>query len=172
MALTIEEMKWLSEAFKGIGLFSICSVSEIREIMSVVTEKKFEKGEEIIKQGGVGDFFFIIGRGSVSVWVKAKGSPRKKIADLKSSDYFGEIALLTGHERNATIVAETDCNVFMIYRNDFLGILSKNPDLEIEFLKDVEKRIAERSFILGHTKEGLREKIAKLFGSKTKEGGK
>jgi len=172
MTLSSEEMKWLSEAFRNIGLFSICSVSEIREIMSVVAEKHFERGDRIIKQGDLGDFFFIIGQGDVSVWAGEGRSADKKIAELKDGDFFGEIALLTGHSRNATIVAETHCHVFMIYRNDFLGMLSRNPELEIKFLKDVEKRVAERSFILGQTKEGLRDKIAKLFGPKKKEGKK
>ncbi|MEW6039906.1 MAG: cyclic nucleotide-binding domain-containing protein [Elusimicrobiota bacterium] len=169
MALTSEETKWLSDAFKNIGIFSICNVSEIREIMSVVTEKHFSKGQEIIRQGDIGDFFFIIGQGTVSVWATEQGKPMQKIAELNSCDYFGEIALLTGQTRNATVIAETPCHLFMIYRNDFLGILSKNPELEIKFLKDVEKRIAERSFVLGQTKSGIKSKIKNLFGSKKQE---
>ncbi|MFH2071142.1 MAG: cyclic nucleotide-binding domain-containing protein [Elusimicrobiota bacterium] len=167
MSLTHQEIEWLSNALKNIGLFSVCTVGEIKEIMTAVTKRHFDKGNIIIKQGEAGDFFFIIGQGDVSVSIDEKGRTMNKIATLKAGDYFGEISLLTGQVRNATIIADTPCELFLIYRTEFLGLLSRNPSLEVRFLKDVEKRLMERNYVMSHSQErktGFFQKIKKTLG--------
>jgi len=164
MKLTNEEQNWLLEALKKQEFFSVCTVSEIKEIISLVTKKHYDGKEIVIQQGGIGDFFFIIGKGTVSVILEKEKGKEEKLSELGPGDFFGEIALITGHERNATVLTKESCELFLLYRNDFLGLLSKNSGLEIKVLRIVEKRLNERKIHLSEPqKKSILDRLKQLI---------
>ena len=79
--LTTDETLWLLRALRKIGFFWVCSVEQVKQIVTLFIKKEFEKGQQIIKQGDKGDFFFIIGTGKVTVIAEEAGN-KKKIKDL------------------------------------------------------------------------------------------
>jgi len=94
----------------------------------------FKKGENIIKQGDIGNEFFVIKSGTAAVMIKdgLNGPEEKKVATLKDGDYFGENALLRDEPRTATIVAESSLACLKITREKFqeLGL-----DEKLQFAK-------------------------------------
>eukprot|EP00931_Biecheleriopsis_adriatica_P086305 TRINITY_DN61009_c0_g1_i1.p1 TRINITY_DN61009_c0_g1~~TRINITY_DN61009_c0_g1_i1.p1 ORF type:complete len:804 (-),score=187.43 TRINITY_DN61009_c0_g1_i1:144-2555(-) len=95
-------------------------------VASVCESKVFKTKDTIIRQGDIGDEFFVIRTGEAGVFVKVDGVYRK-VATLKSGDYFGENALLRDEPRSATIVAESEIKTFRITRSKFaeLGLSDK-----------------------------------------------
>ena len=91
----------------------------------------YAAGEKIIEEGAAGDSLFLVDRGEVRVLRRLGGTPRE-IARLGEGECFGEMAMLTGQQRTATVVASTDVDVFMIDKAGFQDILAGNPDMAVD----------------------------------------
>jgi CRP-like cAMP-binding protein len=82
----------------------------------------FPSGTVIIQQGASGDDFFIVKDGTVKVTQDAGGKVTE-VAELKSGDYFGEMALLNSDTRKANVVADTEVQCFSLNRSAFSELL-------------------------------------------------
>ncbi|MGZ4415950.1 MAG: cyclic nucleotide-binding domain-containing protein [Gaiellaceae bacterium] len=97
------------------------------------------RGDEIVRQGDPGAKLYLVRRGRVDVVVVLDGSERV-LNVLADGDFFGEIALLTGDVRDATVRAATTTDLYSLDRADFLELLEREPTI-----KDVVSRtVAER----------------------------
>lgn len=97
-------------------------------VAAAVETKKFAPGQVIIRQGDSGNEFFLIFEGSATVQVSPPdGGVPFTVATLKSSDYFGENALLRDEPRTATIIAESEVSTFSLTRSKFqaMGLHTK-----------------------------------------------
>eukprot|EP00811_Abedinium_folium_P003782 NODE_1347_length_2508_cov_34.150357.p1 GENE.NODE_1347_length_2508_cov_34.150357~~NODE_1347_length_2508_cov_34.150357.p1 ORF type:complete len:739 (-),score=222.94 NODE_1347_length_2508_cov_34.150357:291-2441(-) len=83
------------------------------------TQQDFKAGDVVIKQGDIGDEFFLIRTGNARVDVSDNNGVLTKVATLHANDYFGESALLRDDPRNATITAETPLSTLKITRDRF-----------------------------------------------------
>ncbi len=88
----------------------------------------FGRGEKLIEQGDEGTSMFILVTGQANVIVERNGQPTH-VASLRSGDCFGEMSLLTGERRSATVQAHTDCEVVEIGKPVLAHSLKENPDL-------------------------------------------
>lgn len=102
----------------------------------LMVERSFPAGSEIVKEGDEGAGFFLITSGSADV---RHGS--EHLASLKAGDYFGEMALLDGHRRSASIDAVETVNCLVLTRWDFVAEVRSNPDLAIELLEGLSMRL-------------------------------
>ena len=101
----------------------------------------------VIEQGRDGGSMFMLLRGDASVVVKANSS-ETQVATLRDGDYFGEMSLLTGEPRSATVVAQTDCELWEIGKEVLAEILQENHPL-VEKLSDLlAKRRLENEGLL------------------------
>ena len=109
--------------------------------------QRFGRGERVIEQGAEGGSMFMLLRGEASVLVKANGC-ETQVATLRDGDYFGEMSLLTGEPRSATVVAHTDCEMWEIGKEVLGEILQQNHTL-VENLSDLlAKRRLENEGLL------------------------
>ncbi len=88
----------------------------------------FGSGETLIQQGDAGESMFILVDGQANVVVQRNGSPMH-VASLASGDCFGEMSLLTGERRSATVIAHTDCEVVEIGKPVIASSLKEHPEL-------------------------------------------
>ena len=89
--------------------------------------KEFRKGKVIVRQGTHGTSAFILKKGRVVVsQVDANGN-KKIIAELKESDLFGEMAMISNNPRMASVTALEDCVVAVLTREKFLQLPDSNP---------------------------------------------
>jgi CRP-like cAMP-binding protein len=105
---------------KYLDFLGDLSVQKVQEFIGIVTEEHFQKGDYLIRKGTVGNNFFIIYSGIVSL--KDEGLEVKKT--YSTYDYFGELSLITQQERFADIVAETDVIAYSISKDKFLSFIS------------------------------------------------
>ena len=118
------------------------TLKQLDQLVMALKAARFFKGYEIIRQGAPGDDFYLIATGRVSVWVD-KGKGRVKKAELKTDDFFGEMALISNEPRNATVIAEGQVEVFVLQKSDFEKILLKNPAIAGKLKKAYDTRAAE-----------------------------
>ena len=129
-----EKMKRLEE----VSLLEGCSQRQLRSVARIAEVIEVPAGTVLARAGQSGDQFFLILDGSARVDV----SPRKR-AKLKPGDYFGEMSLLDGGPRSATVTADTPLRLLVIQRRDFATLLREAPDLTQSLLATLSKRVRQ-----------------------------
>jgi len=112
------------------------SKRHIVRIAELATERRVAAHSDIVRSGEIGDVFYVVLDGSVTV--RRKG---RKAVQLGVGEFFGEIALLNGGLRNATVVADTDTLLMAIARKDFLKVLAAEPKVAMAMLVTVANRL-------------------------------
>ena len=116
---------WLGEfpLMKGV------SSETLSEVALWFGTDVFREDRIIVQQGDPGDRFYILARGTVEVTRVDENGHIVPLAKLKDGDYFGEMALLSGHPRNATVRALTPCVCLSLPRDLFDRLLAREPEL-------------------------------------------
>lgn len=126
---------------RSVPIFNDLEDAELSKIAKLGVLKKFKKGSIILLEEETGSALFVIVSGKVKV-VRADDDGREVIlAILGDSDFFGEMAILDGLARSASVVATTKADVFMIHRNDFLRLLHDYPPLSVSLLRELTMRL-------------------------------
>ena len=139
----IKKREKYEATLKKVELLKSIDPYELGQICDALKTQNFKKGDYIIKQGDRGDVFFILDEGRAHAEkVFEEGKPAQSVKDYKSGDYFGELALLKGEPRAASIVADANCKCLSLDRMAFkrlLGpledILQRNSESYVKFMK-------------------------------------
>jgi small-conductance mechanosensitive channel/CRP-like cAMP-binding protein len=107
-----------------LDLFAGLSEPDLRRLASAARDQLFGHGERIVREGEPGRSLFVIASGQVAV---LSGPTQHEVAALDAGNYFGEMSLLTGEPRSATVAARGDCRVFEIDADTFRGVAEANP---------------------------------------------
>jgi CRP-like cAMP-binding protein len=110
-----------TDVLKKVPLFSGLDDRELQEIAAQMRERRFAAGDTVTQEGAGGAGFFVVEQGEADVSVA--GDVRGSIG---AGDYFGEIALLTGSDRTATITARTDMVCWGMTPWDFRPLVESN----------------------------------------------
>jgi len=117
------------EFFKNVPLLNAVDAYGRSQIADALTKKTKNKGDEIIKQGDAGDAFYIIEEGECQATKKSEQGDAVDMA-LKAGDYFGELALLSGEPRAATVKAVSDTvKLLVLDRKSFSRLLGPLRDM-------------------------------------------
>ena len=120
-------------------LFQCLSDTQVDSLVKQSALNHFGRGEHVIEEGAEGDSMFILLRGSAQVSISKNGSTIS-VATLKAGDCFGEMSLLTGEPRTATVRAERDCYVMEIGKAVMADVIREAP----ECLRQLSEILAER----------------------------
>ena len=110
-----------------IQLFKQFAESELAGLAERMTMRQFAPGEKVITVGDPGQSMFLLSEGLASVLVKGEDG-EVDVATLRPGDFFGEMSLLTGDPRSATIMALSETVAFEIDKDDLVPLLDSNPD--------------------------------------------
>ena len=122
------------EAVQHVPLFVDWNKHEVQEIARLFNEHHFSKGETVVKEGSVGDSFFLIDSGEADVFIGGKGR-----TTLKPGDYFGEIALIDEGTRMASIIASTELVCYELTSRDFRSLVESNGVVGWKLLQQLVK---------------------------------
>jgi CRP/FNR family transcriptional regulator, cyclic AMP receptor protein len=131
---------------KGVDLLSGCSSDELRRIASLTTELDAFAGQILAQQGEPGGEFFIIVSGTAKV-----SRNGVSLATLSSAAFFGELALLDGGGRTATVVAETDLRLLVLSRGEFKVLCRSYPSVTNKMLVELGARLRRADEMLGRS---------------------
>ena len=129
------------EFLKNVPILSDLEPVDLETIARVGMRKKYKKGSIILLEEEAGAALFVIVTGKVKI-VRMDDDGREVILSiLGESDFFGEMAILDGLARSASVVAITKSELFMIHRRDFLKLLHDFPAVAIALLKELTNRL-------------------------------
>ncbi len=120
-----------------VPLFADLDQSELQLLADSMRERTFAAGETVTAEGTSADGFFIIEAGEAEVTVNDE-----PVATMGAGDYFGEIALLMGSERTATITAASDLHCYELSPEDFRVIVEGNPTIAWKVMQSMAERLA------------------------------
>ncbi len=104
----------ICEFLRAVDLFRALTPTQLTDVAEKMTKRHFAAGETIIREGETGEEFFLISDGEVDV-VRAD----HEVARLGRGDFFGEVALISGEPRNATVLATEPLDTFVLGKSDF-----------------------------------------------------
>jgi CRP-like cAMP-binding protein len=125
-----------TELLKHVPLFSHCNKKQLAAIASVADLSDFPAGTRLIREGEVGRDFMVIVEGAVDV--KRKG---RKINELGPGDFIGEMALIVGAPRNATVTTTEDSWLLVVTERQFWDLLEQSPQLKTSVIKAMGERL-------------------------------
>jgi CRP-like cAMP-binding protein len=154
------------------GVLGMLSREQLEKLASEQDEQTYAEGEQIIYQGEPGTSMFIITEGEVTVSVNAPEKERVQLRRLQVGEYFGEMSLMTGEPRSATVTAIAETRVFEVTRTSFREILEQQPSLLEKLGETIHRRLIEReeavegarSQHLGETPSDILTSIKEFFG--------
>ena len=133
----LEEVNFL----RNVPIFNELSDQELEKIAALGIRKKYKKGSIILLEEETGAALFVIVSGKVKI-VRMDDDGREVILSiLGGSDFFGEMAILDGLTRSASVVATSKSELFMIHRRDFLKLLNDFPMVAIALLRELTGRL-------------------------------
>lgn len=147
----------LRQTIQAVPLFAALSSEEIGSLAQDSVLLDFAVGEQVVHQGERGDSLYIIRRGEASVSVASAPGQEREVARLRSGDFFGEMALLTGEPRSANVRATEDLQVIVIYKEALRAILENRSDLARSMAKVVRERQSALVQVENQNKETTRE---------------
>ena len=125
---------------KTVGLFDGIGPDDLAMVAGRTVEVDFPAGRAIVRQGEVGTGFFLIATGSARVVRDGE-----TVAELGPGDFFGELSLLDGGPRIATVTAETATTCLALASWEFEEVLMAQPRLAVAILKGVARRLRDVS---------------------------
>jgi CRP/FNR family transcriptional regulator len=130
-----------------VPLFEGLSQTHLRSVAALAEEVRYSAGRMIVRTGTPGAAFYVIVEGTAKV-VRGKIATAKGTWGLGPGDFFGEMALLDGGPRTASVVAETPLTTIRVERAPFRQMLREEPDIALKLLESMAVRMRG---MLGHT---------------------
>jgi CRP-like cAMP-binding protein len=125
------------ELLRRVTLFSGCSKRELGQIARIADELDIPAGKTLIKQGEPGRQFFVLIEGVVDVTQNGQ-----KLPSRGGSEFFGEIALVSGSPTTATVTTVTPARALVIAPRHFRDLLGRSPSIQRRVLHSFSERLA------------------------------
>jgi len=136
----------------------------LREVAQLVAVRRFAKHETIVREGEPGESFYIIATGPVAI-VRVGTDGRETILSiLKTGEFFGEMSVLDTSTRSASVRTMTECELGIITRVDFLGLIDRRPEIGRLLVISLAERLrAANALIATTTAQDVRSRLASLL---------
>jgi len=121
-----------------VPLFDGLSSRHLKRVGDISEVGHFMPGASIVREGDAGDSFFVVASGQAKVSVNGK-----TIRQLLPGDHFGEIALLDGGNRSASVVSDTPMTLVEIKRTAFLKLVRQEPNIALGILRSLARLIRQ-----------------------------
>ena len=135
-----------ADALRAVPMFERLDAADVDELAARAAVRGFGRGEPLVRQGEAGDAMYVLTRGAASVYVRdgaGSGTGRgRKVAEIVEGGVLGEMAVLCGEPRSATVVADVDVEAVVLRPADMRVLLERRPELAEEIAHVIEERRA------------------------------
>ncbi|KAJ2707210.1 hypothetical protein FB645_000887 [Coemansia sp. IMI 203386] len=158
---TDEQKQRIRQALDSNFLFKNIDEDSYHDVIDAMEEKHVEKGQSVVVQGGVGDYFYIVERGHLDIYVRKDGSDPKWVAEVADGGSFGELALMYNAPRAATVTATSGATLWALDRITFRSLLMERTSRK----RRLYERFLETVPLLKSLEPYERQKIADALES-------
>ncbi|MGC9513165.1 MAG: cyclic nucleotide-binding domain-containing protein [Fidelibacterota bacterium] len=154
----------MMEALSNVNIFRNLSRKELKEVLDLVYQRVYKKGDYIFKQGHPGNGMYIILKGTIQIiQEEVEGDTKKEeiLVTLHSGDFLGEISLLDEAPRSASAYCTELTEVLGFFRGDLLDLLNRKPELGSKIVLNIARVLGERLRVTNQLLAELQEKQQK-----------
>jgi CRP-like cAMP-binding protein len=123
-----------------IPLLAGLSRRHLRHLADAAQERTYLPGRTVVEKGAPGNSFYVVVDGTAKVML---GDSNRVLARIGRGDFFGELSLLDGGPRTASVMAETPLTVIKIWRSDFRALIKEEPDVSLKMMQELARRLRE-----------------------------
>lgn len=139
-----EEFERVAGLLRSVDFLAALTQEEVERLATEVRIEPYPAGMVVVRQGEPGDSLFVVASGRVQVSLHSpNGGPERTLAVIEAGDYFGELSLLTGAPRSATIRTLEDTDLLVLSRDALRPVLLNDPAAAGRLCRTLEKRKAE-----------------------------
>ncbi|PCI48109.1 MAG: Crp/Fnr family transcriptional regulator [Moraxellaceae bacterium] len=128
---------------KNVAIFSGLNNQQLLEVKKHCSIRPYPKNTVVIYEGDDTDSLYIIDSGKVNVFLSDKSGKEVIINTQGPGEYFGELSVLTGHNRSASVITKEKCLFTVIYRQGFKTLLEDNPNIAYNIMQNLAIRVQE-----------------------------
>ena len=128
------------QALDSVQLFAKLSEAEKAELAERLQYAPFARGDVITKQGSTAHWLYILAFGEAEVLYEPPGGGRQVVGMVRAGEFFGEMALMNGEARSATVTAKTDVECYRLDRESFQSLLASRPEIAAEVKRIIGAR--------------------------------
>jgi CRP-like cAMP-binding protein len=154
---------------KKTPLFSSMRTHDLRAVAAVVEELTFEPGEEVVREGDVGDALFLIKEGNIRIAKKVGENNSVDLAEIGEGECFGDMAVFDAELRSASAFAKGRTVVLRLDGEDLIDVIVECPYIAIEFLKMFVKRLRKANEAAENLTKKTTERTRTQVGAKPSE---
>jgi len=133
-----------------VPLFSEMDDDEVAGIRAIMDEMKFKPGQIIIREGELGQLFYVVTEGTVKVSISNADGEEIVLQEVDAGGFFGELSMLTSEPRAAQVSALDEVTVLALERQEFFEFLQKKPGAAIDVLVELGGRLHTMDGVLHH----------------------
>lgn len=138
------------DLLKGVELFSELNEEQLGMIANLVIVKNFNRDETVVLEGDDSvQALYLIATGSVQVYMTGIDGRETILSFLERGDFFGEMSLIDGEPRSASVRTTTDATLLVIHRESFLSLLRKTPEIAMALMSELCKRLRKANKQIG-----------------------
>src|SRR3989339_915729 len=135
-------MKHRVDLLAKVPLFRALSEAEVKKLARVVILRRYEKGEAIlVEDDDSANAMFVIVSGRIRVTVSGYEGKEAILAIMEPGDYFGEMSVIDGEPRSASVYALSTTELMVLRREDLLSQIQQNPRLALSMLIEFSRRL-------------------------------
>ncbi len=153
-----EEIDNRVASLRRVELFETLTDEERQALAARLRVAPFARGEAMTRQGAEAHWLYLITKGEAEVRVSADGDFSEQIAMLNTGDFFGEMGMMTGEPRTATVIALSEVECYRLDKEAFRDILKRRPELA----ENISEILASRRAELEAAREGLDQEAREL----------
>lgn len=128
---------------KKVPLFSGLTSRQLKKLAGAVVPRKFSDGEEMVKQGETGVGVFIMMSGHAEAMRELDNGEQLSVNTFESTDFFGELALLTEGNRTASVYARSDVECLVLARWNFIPLLKEDAEMAVAVAEELAARFRD-----------------------------
>lgn len=149
-----------------VELFASLDAEELRDLAASLVVRRFDEADWLMRTGEPGDSMYVVTEGLLHVYIKpADGDEERRVAQIVPGNFFGEMSLLTGEPRSASIRAATDSICFEITKDTLTRLFARRPDLARRISRKVARRQLRNDASLAAKSEAEQEARAQTFAA-------
>lgn len=147
----LRRIKERMDALQQVELFNTLHDDELAEIAEQLVYTPFVQGDIMMRQGARAHWLYIIVSGVADVFLELPDGGRRRIDSIHGGSFLGEMGLMTGDPRSATVIAQSEVLAYRLDKESFQKVLDKRPELAVE----ISKILASRRFSIDNLQQQL-----------------
>ncbi len=138
------------EQLRAVPIFSGLTTAALEQLCTLVVSREYAAPQRLFEAGDKGDAMYLIERGGVRISVTDADGNDVTLSELHDGEFFGEMALIDGHERSAGATVLEHTRLAMLAREDFLAFIASDSQAMLAMLTEMAQRLRRTDNLLRH----------------------